>query len=146
MRNNLKYFRKELGLSQEQVAKDLYIGLNTYRSHELGTTLPSIELSLRYAEYFKQPVEALFQLDENELKGINKNKTAENYRNYIEHLINKQINKGIRKYGKPLDQQKDMKLLERFNHLEEELVDALVYIQHVKTYLKEKGVIKNEKY
>ena len=54
-----------------------------------------------------------------------------NYRRNIIAKIDKQISKGINKYGQKLEEN-DISMKEKLNHLEEELVDALFYIQHLK--------------
>lgn len=58
------------------------------------------------------------------------------YKEQIMKLLDKQINKGKNKYGFYLEEN-DLKLDERLDHLSEELIDGLQYIQHLKT-IKEK--------
>ena len=53
------------------------------------------------------------------------------YRRNIIAKIDKQIAKGVNKYGQKLEKN-DISMKEKLNHLEEELVDALFYIQHLK--------------
>lgn len=50
-----------------------------------------------------------------------------NYREKIEALLDRQDVKGLTKYGHPLEQN-PAEMLERLNHLAEELADALRYV------------------
>lgn len=45
-----------------------------------------------------------------------------------------QLAKGLKKYGYPLEQN-PMEIIDRLQYLEEELVDALMYIEHIKEAL-----------
>ena len=66
--------------------------------------------------------------------------TTENpYWKAIEALAEKQRGKGISKYGQGLEMN-PMGIIERLTYLEEELVDGLFYIEHIKAYLQEKGL------
>lgn len=60
------------------------------------------------------------------------------YNEYIRNLLDKQVGKGLNKYGFML-QDNPAGIIARLNHLEEELVDALRYIQWIKDLLKEGG-------
>ena len=63
---------------------------------------------------------------------------ANPYWKAIEALAEQQRAKGISKYGKGLEMN-PMGILERLTYLEEELVDGLFYIEHIKAWLMEKG-------
>lgn len=58
----------------------------------------------------------------------------------IEALAERQREKGISKYGQGLESN-PMDIIERLTYLEEELVDGLFYIEHIKAFLREKGVL-----
>lgn len=60
------------------------------------------------------------------------------YKEKIIEMLDKQINKGQRKYGLYLEEN-DLTFDERLDHLSEELIDGLQYIQHLKM-IKEKMV------
>ena len=47
----------------------------------------------------------------------------------------RQTDKGIRHYGQQLEDNEDMTVLDRLTYLEEELIDALMYIEHLKRVL-----------
>lgn len=65
--------------------------------------------------------------------------TSDNpYWKAIEALAEKQRAKGISKYGQGLEMN-PMEIIERLTYLEEELVDGLFYIEHIKAWLQEKG-------
>jgi hypothetical protein len=61
------------------------------------------------------------------------------YWKQIEALAERQRAKGISKYGQGLESN-PMGIIERLTYLEEELVDGLFYIEHIKAYLQEKGL------
>lgn len=46
-----------------------------------------------------------------------------------------QTDKGIEKYGQVLEENLKMNMQERLRYLEEELIDGLMYIEHIKTLL-----------
>lgn len=50
-------------------------------------------------------------------------------------LQQKQTNKGLKHYGQNLEDNKTMDVEERLTYIEEELIDALMYIEHLKTVL-----------
>ena len=49
----------------------------------------------------------------------------------------RQTEKGIRTYGQRLEDNKSLTPLQRLEYLEEELIDALMYIEHIKTLFPE---------
>lgn len=58
--------------------------------------------------------------------------------NYWQNICDiqlRQTNKGIRHYGQRLEDNGDMTVLDRLTYLEEELIDALMYIEHLKRVL-----------
>ena len=57
------------------------------------------------------------------------------YWNNICEMQKKQTQKGINKYGQILEENTDMTVKERFEYLQEELIDALMYIEHIKRML-----------
>jgi putative transcriptional regulator len=61
--NRLRELRQEHGLTQEQLAADLEVTRHTILALEVGRYVPSIELALRLAAYFNQPLETIFWLD-----------------------------------------------------------------------------------
>lgn len=57
-----------------------------------------------------------------------------NYWENICRINDRQEAKGRNKYGMILEDNKDLSFSERINHLQEELVDALKYCEHLKAY------------
>lgn len=57
------------------------------------------------------------------------------YWNNICELQKKQTEKGVKTYGQTLEENTGMTNLERLTYLEEELIDALMYIEHLKVIL-----------
>lgn len=64
MKNDIKAFRKELNITQEDLAKKTGVSRQTINAIENNKYSPSLELALKIARIFKRPVEAIFQLDE----------------------------------------------------------------------------------
>lgn len=57
------------------------------------------------------------------------------YWDRVTDIAENQRSKGLKEYGHPLDQDTSG-IIERINLLEEELVDSLMYIEHIKEYLR----------
>lgn len=55
-----------------------------------------------------------------------------NYRDNILALIDKQREKGMKKYGETLEDNITLSVEQRIEHAEEELIDALQYLEHLK--------------
>ena len=53
-------------------------------------------------------------------------------------LSERQRAKGMKTYGQGLEDN-PLSILERLTYLEEELIDGLMYIEHIKAYLEEKN-------
>lgn len=53
----------------------------------------------------------------------------------------RQTAKGIEKYGQRLEDNEDLGVIERLEYLEEELIDGLMYIEHIKAVFRMEGVI-----
>ena len=60
--NHLRELRQSHGLTQEQLARDLEVTRHTILALEVGRYVPSIELALKLAAYFDQPLETIFWL------------------------------------------------------------------------------------
>ena len=54
----------------------------------------------------------------------------------ITQIYSRQRSKGIHSYGQTLEENTKLTDLERLEYLEEELVDALMYIEHIKAGIK----------
>jgi putative transcriptional regulator len=68
--NRLRELRQRYGLTQEQLARDLDVTRHTILALEVGRYVPSIELALRLAAYFDQPLETIFWLPDAELADV----------------------------------------------------------------------------
>lgn len=62
------------------------------------------------------------------------------YRKNIIEKLDKQVQKGIDKYGTTLEQNKWFSTLDRLTYLQEELIDGLVYIEHIMAKLEELNI------
>jgi len=60
--NNLKLYRKQVGLSQSKVAKIVGINETHYQKIEYGLLNPSVEVALLLAKALHTKVEKLFSL------------------------------------------------------------------------------------
>ena len=56
---NLKLLRKEVGLTQKQVAEKLGITYQSYQAYELGITVPTLQNFIRLAKIFDVSYEEL---------------------------------------------------------------------------------------
>lgn len=63
MKNNLKATRMALGLTQKDVAHVMYIDQCTYSGYETGRHVPTLEVAIKIAAYYKTPVETLWCVD-----------------------------------------------------------------------------------
>ena len=68
--NRLRELRQRYGLTQEQLARDLDVTRHTILALEVGRYVPSIELALKLAAYFDQPLETIFWLPEEEVADL----------------------------------------------------------------------------
>lgn len=66
------------------------------------------------------------------------------YQVSVETLIDRQIKKGIDKYGVTLDQNTTLTAQQRVEHLEEELIDGLMYCEHWKSVAGKDGISAND--
>ena len=64
MRNNIKELRKARGLRQEDVANLLGVTRQTIVALENNKYDPTLELAMKAARLFGQPVESIFFLEE----------------------------------------------------------------------------------
>lgn len=58
------------------------------------------------------------------------------YWDNITAIYEKQRKKGIESYGQTLEENTSLTDIDRLEYLEEELVDALMYIEHIKAMFK----------
>lgn len=65
MKNRLEDYRKENGITQEELADILGVTRQTIGSLENGRYNPSILLAFRIAKFFKTTIEEIFIYEEN---------------------------------------------------------------------------------
>ena len=53
----------------------------------------------------------------------------------------RQTEKGLEKYGQRLEDNESLGVIERLEYLEEELIDGLMYIEHIKAAFRKDGAI-----
>jgi len=64
MKNNIKFFRKKFGLTQEDIANKTSVTRQTINAIENNKYSPTLELAMRLAQIFNTSVEEIFQLDD----------------------------------------------------------------------------------
>jgi putative transcriptional regulator len=62
--NNIKYYRKKLNLTQEDMAGKLNVSRQTINAIENNKYNPSLELAIKLSRLLDVTVEGLFTLDE----------------------------------------------------------------------------------
>ncbi|MBD8014102.1 MULTISPECIES: helix-turn-helix transcriptional regulator [Planococcus] len=68
MKTRLKELRARLGINQTELAKRAKISRQTVSLIERGEFMPSLLIATKIARVFKEPVEEIFQFEEEELK------------------------------------------------------------------------------
>ena len=66
MQNNIAKFRKDKGLSQQELADAIAVSRKTISTVETGRFIPSVIIALKIAAHFEVAVERLFTLDDND--------------------------------------------------------------------------------
>ncbi|WP_166420623.1 helix-turn-helix transcriptional regulator [Pseudoalteromonas sp. Z1A8] len=66
MQNNIAKFRKEAGLSQQELADAINVSRKTISTVETNRFTPSVIIALKITKHFNTSVESLFVLDEND--------------------------------------------------------------------------------
>ena len=66
MQNNIAKFRKDKGLSQQELADAIAVSRKTISTVETGRFIPSVIIALKIAAQFELSVEQLFTLDDND--------------------------------------------------------------------------------
>ncbi|MBG9996540.1 helix-turn-helix transcriptional regulator [Pseudoalteromonas sp. NZS127_1] len=66
MQNNIAKYRKEAGLSQQELADAINVSRKTISTVETNRFTPSVIIALKIAKHFNTSVESVFVLDEND--------------------------------------------------------------------------------
>ena len=96
-----------------------------------------------FVKIVNEGTKVLFKMLNSEDKVKTKNKMTVDqsiYRKNIIEKMDRQIQKGIDKYGTTLEQNDWLKTIDRIVYLQEELIDALVYSEHIISKLKELNI------
>lgn len=75
----MRYIRKELGLSQRQIAEGMGISTNMYSCMELGTKKINLEHITLFSEYVNVPLTVIFDDCENEQLDIYRKEKNHDY-------------------------------------------------------------------
>ncbi len=68
MKNTVREQRHQRGLSQSDLAAEMDVSRQTIIAIESGKYSPSLPLAFRIARFFDQPIEAIFDPDEEEVE------------------------------------------------------------------------------
>ena len=68
MKNKIEEIRKERGIRQDELAKNMGVSRQTISSLENGRYNPSITLAYKIAKYFDMTIEDVFVFEEEDLK------------------------------------------------------------------------------
>lgn len=63
IQSNLKFLRNKMNISQEELAKRLFVTNQTVSNHENGKSQPNFEMIEKYASFFNVPFEDLIHKD-----------------------------------------------------------------------------------
>jgi len=66
MQNNIAKYRKEAGLSQQELADAINVSRKTISTVETNRFTPSVIIALKIVKHFNTSVESLFVLDKND--------------------------------------------------------------------------------
>jgi putative transcriptional regulator len=66
MQNYIAQFRKEAGLSQQELADAINVSRKTISTVETARFTPSVIIALKISQFFGTSVETLFMLDEHD--------------------------------------------------------------------------------
>jgi putative transcriptional regulator len=64
MKNKVKFNRVMLDKTQEDIANAIGVSRQTIHAIEKNKFVPSVQTAMRLAQYFKLPVEELFELED----------------------------------------------------------------------------------
>lgn len=64
MKNRIRVERAEVRMTQQQLADAVGVSRQTIHAVETGRFIPSTVLALKIARCFSKPVEAIFELDD----------------------------------------------------------------------------------
>ena len=120
--------RRRAGMNQKELAEKIYYNRTSLSLIEKGTRTPSIEALCSIAKACNCDLYDLIP-DEYKVKA-----DPNPYWKRIEGLSNAQRAKGMKTYGKGLEMNSEA-ISKRLTYIEEELIDALMYIEHCKEYL-----------
>ena len=65
MKNNLKRYRQEKSISQDELAASLGVSRQTINSIETGKFDPSLKLVIKITRFFNADLESIFIFEEN---------------------------------------------------------------------------------
>jgi|TARA_B100000470_G_scaffold202547_1_gene175481 putative transcriptional regulator len=66
VQNNIAKFRKEAGLSQQELADAINVSRKTISTVETNRFTPSVIIALKIARHFNTSVESLFEIEDHD--------------------------------------------------------------------------------
>lgn len=70
LESNLHYLRTKNGLSQKELADQLFMSHQTISNHETGKSQPDLEVMQKYADFYQIPLSDLLHIDLSKKKPI----------------------------------------------------------------------------
>ena len=70
LESNLHYLRTKNGLSQKELADQLFVSHQTISNHETGKSQPDLEVMQKYADFYQIPLSDLLHIDLSKKKPI----------------------------------------------------------------------------
>lgn len=92
LNKQIKLYREKNGLSQEQLAKQLYVTRQSVSKWEAGEVVPDLDKIITMAKIFNVSLDNL-------ILGVNDNKTITKKPNNEEFIFDPNKNKYVRRYG-----------------------------------------------
>lgn len=127
----LKERRRAVGYAtQDMLATAAGISMQAVSAYEKGDRVPSGEMVAALAIALNCSADFLLLIEDNQENSAH-NRTENPYWERINAIADRQRQKGINKYGCGLEDN-PMDAGKTLEYLQEELIDALMYIEHVK--------------
>jgi len=126
----LKKVLKEKHITQSKMAKMLGTNTDTVNKWCNDWCMPNAGVVKRICEILKISADYLLELSDD------RNYEGQYWKN-ISDIEARQTAKGVKEYGQTLEQNQEPSVEERISYIEEELVDALKYLEWLKDGMNE---------
>lgn len=131
----IKAARKKSGLKQREVAAKMGICERGFTQWESNHRVPTLRTLKKISDILGCDIRDLLP-DEMKYEKIKEQDNPNPYWERITAIAEKQRAKGVSKYGQGLEAN-PADILARINHLQEELIDGLMYCEWIKEWVQE---------